>query len=208
MTHPRLFTASFAVALLLLVGTGVYAWTSPNQAPPDGNVAAPVNVGTTAQVKNGALSVNRFMVNEHMLLVGPVGATQRYLNFNSTLGNGGYGFRDNNGVMQVRNATGNWRSLAPTRNMYEATGGWGLQWNPQGVATYYASAGISCPPGERMVFGGAFCDAAGGPAVALIYNNPNVTGTGWYGSCVQTQPDPGYAPGGVGVLTRIFCEAN
>jgi len=36
------------------------AWTAPTAPPPGGNVSAPVNIGTTAQVKNGSLSVNAF----------------------------------------------------------------------------------------------------------------------------------------------------
>lgn len=56
----------------LLVGTGVLAigkmlginwiskaqaWTEPSQAPPLGNVSAPVNTGSTAQIKSGDLTV-------------------------------------------------------------------------------------------------------------------------------------------------------
>ena len=56
----------------LLVGTGVLAvgkilginwiskaqaWTEPTQAPPAGNVSAPINTGSTTQTKSGDLTV-------------------------------------------------------------------------------------------------------------------------------------------------------
>lgn len=47
-----------SVAVLILFGALVaYAWTGPSVAPPNGNVAAPINTGATAQVKSGSLSV-------------------------------------------------------------------------------------------------------------------------------------------------------
>jgi len=49
-------------ALVLIISPiAVHAqWSGPSQAPTGGNTSAPVNVGTTAQVKNGGLSVNAF----------------------------------------------------------------------------------------------------------------------------------------------------
>lgn len=52
-------TAS-AMALLLFGAVLAYAWTGPSDSPPDSNVAAPINTSSTAQVKNGALSVSTF----------------------------------------------------------------------------------------------------------------------------------------------------
>lgn len=45
--------------LVVLLGFAgiVSAWTDPTSAPPNGNVSAPVNISTTAQSKNGPLSV-------------------------------------------------------------------------------------------------------------------------------------------------------
>jgi len=46
------------VILSFLVGYAISrAWTEPTVAPPDGNVSAPVNIGTTAQTKQGGLTV-------------------------------------------------------------------------------------------------------------------------------------------------------
>jgi hypothetical protein len=51
----------------------VYAWTGPSSAPPNGNVAAPLNVSGTAQVKAGGLGL------------GTGGAPANYLGWPGTL---------------------------------------------------------------------------------------------------------------------------
>lgn len=48
-----------ALAVILSLGLSyVYAWTAPSTNPPTGNVSAPINTGTTAQVKDGSFGVN------------------------------------------------------------------------------------------------------------------------------------------------------
>lgn len=102
------------------VATGVlcttfltYAWSGPAQAPPSGNVDAPINVGTATQVKNGALSVNAFSVYGYTLLGGTAGSNA-YLNFGDTPGGTGYGFRDNSGKIEVKDSSGTWARIATT----------------------------------------------------------------------------------------------
>lgn len=56
---------SFALLLGVLVmsffvGYLVFGWTEPTAAPPEGNVPAPINVGTTAQTKQGELGATLF----------------------------------------------------------------------------------------------------------------------------------------------------
>ncbi len=47
------------LALMLTLGLSfVYAWTGPTATPPNGNVAAPLNVGSVRQAKLGSLQVN------------------------------------------------------------------------------------------------------------------------------------------------------
>ena len=41
-----------------------------------------------------------------------IAGTSGYLNFNTTLGSGGYGFRDNSGVMEFRDSGGSWTTFA------------------------------------------------------------------------------------------------
>lgn len=45
------------VAALTLVPALALAWTGPTQSPPNGNVAAPINTGSSAQAKSGDLAV-------------------------------------------------------------------------------------------------------------------------------------------------------
>lgn len=56
------FVSLFALILLLVAIANAQAWSGPTQAPPNGNVSPPINVGTTDQVKNAGLSVNAFTV--------------------------------------------------------------------------------------------------------------------------------------------------
>jgi hypothetical protein len=59
-TSQLVFSVSLFVFGAVLCGTAAYSWTGPTGAPPDSNVAAPLNVGTASQIKDGALSVNGF----------------------------------------------------------------------------------------------------------------------------------------------------
>jgi hypothetical protein len=63
-TSSHSFRLSAFISLFIfgavLGASGVYSWTGPTGTPPDGNVEAPLNVGTLSQIKDGALSVNGF----------------------------------------------------------------------------------------------------------------------------------------------------
>lgn len=51
------------ITLAAILSFGIsfaYAWTAPGSNPPTGNVSAPVNVGTSDQIKNGGLGVGAF----------------------------------------------------------------------------------------------------------------------------------------------------
>lgn len=88
--------------------TIVFAWTDPTGTPPNNNVSAPINVGSTDQVKNAGLSVNALAVFGNSILSG----TSRYLNFGTLVGTTGYGFRDNAGTMEFKHSGGAWTSLS------------------------------------------------------------------------------------------------
>jgi len=47
-----------ALVLASIAGYLAFAWTEPTQAPPNGNVPAPINVGSVAQTKEGVLQIN------------------------------------------------------------------------------------------------------------------------------------------------------
>jgi len=52
-----------------------------------------------------------------------INGTSKYLNFNSIVGSSGYGFRDNNGVMEVKNSGGAWGSFGGASIGGTITGG-------------------------------------------------------------------------------------
>lgn len=60
MKHTILQTLKIAtLALVLSFGLSyVYAWTAPTATPPSSNVAAPINVSSTAQTKTGDLTIS------------------------------------------------------------------------------------------------------------------------------------------------------
>lgn len=67
MPSSRLsFGNTFKLLFLLFVGllaaSALSAWTGPTATAPGGNIAAPINVGTTDQVKNAGLSLNALTV--------------------------------------------------------------------------------------------------------------------------------------------------
>lgn len=60
MKHRFIQTVKILLAAIVLsFGVSyVYAvWQGPTQAPPDGNISSPINVGTTAQSKEGSLAI-------------------------------------------------------------------------------------------------------------------------------------------------------
>lgn len=102
MSLGQLFTIFFTCTLLLLVALGIQAWTGPTAAPPGNNVPAPVNVGTVDQIKDAGLGLNKLAVFGNTLLGGSRDSNA-YLNFGDVSGAGGYGIRDNNGVIECKN---------------------------------------------------------------------------------------------------------
>lgn len=95
------------LALLLVVlfsVSALSAWTGPTNAAPSGNTPKPINVGSEDQVKDAGISVDALAVFGNMILSG----TANYLNFGTTAGESGFGFRNNNGTMQFKNQSGNW----------------------------------------------------------------------------------------------------
>ncbi len=62
LSFKQLFSLTFLLAAVLLIAATLSAWSGPTATAPAGNVAAPVNVGATDQVKNAGLSVNALTV--------------------------------------------------------------------------------------------------------------------------------------------------
>ncbi len=87
----------------------LFAWTAPTQSAPAGNTVPPINIGNLDQVKNGALSLDALAVFGSALVSGSGGVS--YINFGSSAGSDGYGFRNNNGTMQFKNQNGEWKNI-------------------------------------------------------------------------------------------------
>ena len=129
-----LVTAASALALKPLV---IFAWTGPTQTPPGGNVAAPINVGTDEQVKDGGLGLKSLAVFGNSLLGGSTGSNA-YLNFGPTSGEPGYGIRDKDGEIQFKNLGGSWESIQAT--VFNLVGGTG-SWTASGNNIYNTNTG-------------------------------------------------------------------
>src|ERR1700677_3087782 len=103
LSFRQLFTI-LVLALVILFGiSAVAAWAGPTASPPNNNAAAPINVGTVDQVKNGGLGVNALAVFGDELI-----QTDGHLNFGDTSGDSGYGIRDDAGVMEYKDNGGQW----------------------------------------------------------------------------------------------------
>ena len=106
------------LVVALFIATPLFAWTGPTASPPLNNTSAPINVGTTDQVKNAGLSINSLAVFGNAILSG----ASRYLNFNATAGSTGYGIRDNAGVIEFKNSGGTWDNKATVTGNFTVTG--------------------------------------------------------------------------------------
>lgn len=76
------------LATLFLAGFVVYAWQEPGQAPPGGNVEAPINVGPQAQTKQGDLTIDGALKVDGNIVV-PVISPAADTGFKSPTANGG-----------------------------------------------------------------------------------------------------------------------
>jgi hypothetical protein len=130
-------SALAALSLIVLLGaSSAAAWTGPSAAPPGSNVSAPLNVGTTAQVKNGNIGVNGLAVFGNTLLQG-----SSYLNFGSTVGASGYGIWDNAGILNFKNSGGAWTPFGSgTSSWTNPARGSGFNYNTLASATAEAGA--------------------------------------------------------------------
>ncbi|QQG38125.1 MAG: hypothetical protein HYS26_01050 [Candidatus Kaiserbacteria bacterium] len=62
LSFKQLFAILFLAFAALLAASSLSAWVGPTASPPDDNVPAPVNVGTTDQIKSAGLSLDALAV--------------------------------------------------------------------------------------------------------------------------------------------------
>ena len=144
--RPFLFASGIAVGLTFSALIAA-AWTGPTGSPPSNNVSAPINVGSTNQVKNGNIGVNGISVFGNGLISGLGTGVGGYLNFDYTsggtsgTGTNGYGIWDNQGTLEFKNYGGSWATLQST--IYNLVGSTSDQWaNGSSGAIYYNGGSV------------------------------------------------------------------
>ena len=113
---------------------------------PNGNVSAPINVGTTDQIKNAGLGVNSLAVFGDAIHSG----ASRYLNFGSPAGSRGYGIRDNARTIEFKSSGGSWQGMLSTSACARTPEG--LPWRSRFTPTMppaIAAAAIRNPSSAR-----------------------------------------------------------
>jgi len=131
----------YALAVLIgfaLISAHAVAWTGPTAAPPGGNTAAPLNVGSEQQFKPGIVGAN---------IVNIYGSAQ-YLNFGNLTGASGFGLRNDGGVIQFKHSGGVWSPLA--------TNPWTLDGTTLSYTAGAVGIGTSAPSSRLYVAGGSY----------------------------------------------------
>jgi hypothetical protein len=151
----RMFLVAFIGGIVGSIFTSalVIAWSGPASVPPNGNVSAPINVGAVDQVKNSGLALNALAVFGNSIM-----QAASYMNWGTVAGSGGYGIRDNGGVMEFRNSGGTWTPIASStaasaQQLYnnvhmstQCTSAGGLV-RSTGSSSICEFTGTSCPAG-------------------------------------------------------------
>jgi len=102
------------LAMSILIGYLVLAWTEPSQNPPQGNVPAPLNVGSIEQIKSGTIGASYFKVLGWDAVYGSVdtgGGVNRPFHLIGTYHGwdpygvyiAGYNFYNNSAISQAKN---------------------------------------------------------------------------------------------------------
>src|SRR3989344_5763221 len=158
---------------VLLVGYAVFAFDPPTQAPPGGNVPAPINTGTSNQTKaGGLLSVFNLWVNSGLGVTG--GAT-----FGGSVGIGTVNpgsALDIKGILSLSGSTSGYVGLAPSANAgsttyilpsADGTPGQVLATDCSG-RLYWTDSGAAPAPGQQeFISSGTFTVPAGVTNVAV-----------------------------------------
>ncbi len=197
-----------AIATVLSFGLSyVYAWTAPTVSPPGGNTAAPINTSTTAQVKDGGLSVNAFSAFANAYIAGNlmVGTTTAPRNLEVN-GDGQISGVLSSGKVQIVDVVTENTACTPDGLVARDSGGLLLScqskvWKKAaggsaGTVTVRTSIGFvsgyaaisSCLPTETVVGGGGICTSSGAEGTPGVLNVSIPSGNGWYVECYYSSP--------------------
>jgi hypothetical protein len=157
--------------------------------PDDCNVAAPVNVGTAEQRKDGILGVNGLAVFGNAIISG----VSRYLNFGTSVGESGFGFRDNAGVMEFKDSAGEWMSF---NALADDSSSVTIPTCPTGQVLTGSGGGLSC---VTNVPTGSWCGLR-------YFNFCNNSNTGAYEVTYSTNAYGSIACNGAAI--RVYCQQD
>lgn len=107
--NSKSFMVHIITIAVLAYAPVTHAWTAATSTAPAGNVPGPLSTSTIDQVKNGSIGVGGLAVFGNTLL-----QANTFLNWGATVGSSGYGFRDNAGIVEVKNSGGSWSSIRST----------------------------------------------------------------------------------------------
>ena len=121
---------TFAFLAILLLGASYASalWQGPTQTPPGGNVAAPLNIGNNAQIKEGNLTLNasNSFLNGLLVPYGNVGigtaSPTAKLHLGGTAGTDGIRFPD--GTLQTTAGAGAPTGAVLAFNLSSCPSGW------------------------------------------------------------------------------------
>jgi len=179
------------VAMALAISYFVFAWTEPTQAPPGGNVPAPLNVGSAGQSKAGGLILNTggaatgLIVQYGNVGIGTTAPTQK-LDVNGTIRLRGH-------LYDVNNSAGSYGQV--------------LTRTASGPAWQVASALPTGTSGQTLRH-----DGTNWVANSVIYNNGGNVGIGTTGPAQKLDVQGGYinagGPGGHdgGIMVNNACH--
>lgn len=112
---------SILLALPLVVSAA--PWVGPPcdaiPAPPPCNANAPINVGSSAQTKLGALNISNNLGAYSVWLTASGGS---YISFGGVPWASGYGIRDNAGTMEYKNSAGAWAPFSSGTGPWTTSG--------------------------------------------------------------------------------------